>query len=1035
MRSVLVVVGLGLLAVGCGRSFTAPRAAGGDPLSARPAWVALAPNQEMTFQFQGGVPPYSVSALVDAGLSCGIRDDDGGPQGRYAACLRPGVQDTVTLRDAAGASVQIPVSIGPALQASIPQGSEQECTEVELTIAGGKPAYTLVWVDGGPPPACADAGALQLAPRQNISRYAFRVPPYVPGGANRYALEILDAVENAKRGAGGAPDPRNVVDFSLEVTATPAALTVASPIQVTPGSTVSLSYAPHDRQVAFRLAPDGNSSGCSVTPGGLYTAGLNTNTVDHVLVDAPGLDAPLDIWIEVGNPVVVLPVVGPGAVLAGDLNGDGITDMVLLSDRGSGGALPMVLLQGSAAGPALSGSVYLPLPPNSRPDGLELADVNGDGPSDVVLAYSGSGPGSGPGGVEVYLSQPGGSFADVGPIPDAPAALPGLFGAGELLLGSGELVTASRAGGGLAFADAGLLLPLQSPGSHVAQVVVAHDGLGVPWGAFAASVAFGPGGAAVAVDGYGDLDGGAVHLDIGPQQGRQLAPVHALPLGQGGDEAIVIWDPPGPSGGADTLWVQAPPAQQCPLTAVPFASLGPAGDPSWSDPVSDVVPLPELGALAVATTPAGAATIGGQWHLVLGSGCGLRGASWTELALPDLTQNHLITALASGDFNGDGLADLAVLTPGRLETFLGSVAGRFGAGDQFATTGPLASLSASRPGVGGGLVAGMELLDQRVQVFVTANNHAPDGGRTSDLAYAAAWSVPGLSGVLLRGRELWTAQSSAGAVTIARYLDATDPSGPHPATLLPGGALATAELTSLFQADPTRDDAAWVVLADPQSHEWVPMRIEAEDDGGLHVQALPRLPRSSGAYCGAQGLPDGGLELLLFDGTSTTIYAGTAVQAQATFGAAQPGSFVPACQADNPALFVPGAPLVVLSGFPACRGPLQGGCCVGGGPAQFIYNRADGGLLPANLPSSVRMRSALATPLVDGGTEVLGAGVGQPGVFAIVADPVSGAWSLDPSLRDGAPALELGPFPDADGGPTRHVASQLSPGSLQIIGR
>jgi hypothetical protein len=1287
MRKLLVVLAA-MGASACSRGFTPPRTQGTEQLVAVPSVRTLAPNQIVPLQFHGGVPPYSVRSAIDAGPDCGPRDDDGGAQGQYAACLRPGLQDQLAVEDSANHAVSVSMTVGPAMQALVPQGPERECSEIQLTITGGAPDYAVVQLDGGVATAC-DGGAapLRLTHLTNISRYSLTVPAYQPGTSNAYALRIVDAVENAKVLQGGAPDPGNVIDFPLQVSATPQALvpiSVVSPVQVTPGTSVNLTYAPHDRQVSFRLAPQGNSSGCTLSAAGLYTAGSNANTVDHVLLDDTALGTTTEIWIQVGDPVVVLPVIATGLLLAGDLNGDGLTDLLLASDRGATGALQMVVVPGSVAGPSAGATLYLPLPQRDQVSNLELADVNADGLADVVVSFSGNGGGSGPvdsgpppncypnqpsqctqagavdrsnfdiscgsladggwscggasiydaagnprgqvaatftgpdavdfssggstiactygdagygpnfhcnagcvplsgggtlcdqawrcgdggcepraagvdcypnppgviscnvevvqtdggqhqatctpnpdgtlscgpvtcrydgrggwscgpnncvgdgtgayycvqgvcgfppagpeaqcnqngpntpatchacvnwnpnpggggnggngdpGGVEVYLSQPGGSFADVGAIPGAPSALPGLFQGSQLLLGSGEIIETARVGGGVAFVDAGMLSIPPAGGGHGAQVVVAHDKIGAPWGAYLASEVFGTGGSSGMdeVDGFGDIDGGVAHVPIGPQASRNLAPLHAAPLREEDSaESIVIWDPPGPSSSKDTLWVQAPPDQHCELTPVVFSSLRPANEPPWTDPVSAVVALPELKGLAVATQAAGGTNLGGQWHLLTGElhGCGLVAVSWTSRGLPDLTRDRLITGIASGDFNGDGIADLAVATPGRIETFLGSVTGNFGAGDQYATAGPLASLTASHPAPGRGLVAGMELLDRRVQVFSTASNHPPDGGSTSHLAYVAAWSVPDLAGVILRGPELWAAQANAGVVSITRYLDATDPNAPHFVTVLQNinNPLAPADFAAIFQPDTTRDDAAWMILTDPGSHDLVPIALQAEPDGGLQVTALPSLSHDGGVYTGALGAPDGGLELMLFDQRTTTIYAGGSGQAQTSFGSAQQGIFVPACQADNPAVFVVGTPLVILSGFAQCPpGPGANGCCASGGPSEFIYNLADGSLVPVRAPDSARIRSAYAATLVDGGSgAVLVAGVGRPGVFALVSDPDAGAWIVDKTLSVGASALELGLFPGEDGGPARHVASQLTPGALQIVGR
>jgi RHS repeat-associated protein len=129
-------------------------------------------------------------------------------------------------------------------------------------------------------------------------------------------------------------------------------------------------------------------------------------------------------------PVAAIPGVhssNPGETVAvADINGDGIPDIVTVEDpvrvdlNNSGGQRGISISLGSGDGSHFLPPVYVrdpaltdgASPPNDAGDvtGIAIADMNGDGHSDIVTSDSASF--SGPGGISVYLN-PGGGGLDV----------------------------------------------------------------------------------------------------------------------------------------------------------------------------------------------------------------------------------------------------------------------------------------------------------------------------------------------------------------------------------------------------------------------------------------------------------------------------------------------------------------------------------------------------------------------------------------------------------------------------------------------
>ena len=93
-------------------------------------------------------------------------------------------------------------------------------------------------------------------------------------------------------------------------------------------------------------------------------------------------------------------LLSPGAVLLADLNGDGIPDLIV-ANSGSNNVLVYPGLGNGQFGPAVNdGHGFFT---GTNPTGLDVADVNGDGIPDLVVANTGSND------VSVLLGQGTGS--------------------------------------------------------------------------------------------------------------------------------------------------------------------------------------------------------------------------------------------------------------------------------------------------------------------------------------------------------------------------------------------------------------------------------------------------------------------------------------------------------------------------------------------------------------------------------------------------------------------------------------------------
>src|SRR5205823_4313762 len=123
------------------------------------------------------------------------------------------------------------------------------------------------------------------------------------------------------------------------------------------------------------------SSGFTLDDGGLYTAGANTDTVDHLLMQAllpDGSTLSIDQYVVVDHPRSASPVPFGGPLGSGDFNGDGLAD--LLQRATTTTATDLGLLLGGSVGPARGADLYLPVDVGA----VKLADVDGDGRTDLL---------------------------------------------------------------------------------------------------------------------------------------------------------------------------------------------------------------------------------------------------------------------------------------------------------------------------------------------------------------------------------------------------------------------------------------------------------------------------------------------------------------------------------------------------------------------------------------------------------------------------------------------------------------------------
>lgn len=420
-------VALALVVSGCNRSFTAPRASSGPaPLAASASPTLVAPFGLVRVTASGGVPPYILDEVVTEQHSGpGAKVDPVGLT--YRAGAVGGVTDVLRLRDSKGSAVTLSIAVGPALTIAPAAIALAPGQSWSFAISGGQPPYCVELTSDNavcavPGKVCggsADAGASCVA----------------DGGA------CIDAQGTYRAGTCGHLDTLTVTDASGFATASafvnlgpPLHLTLSQP-SVTTGQPLFFQVSGGVPPYTFRWARHGNASD-GVLGTGTYVAGPNPDVVDEIEAQ----DAVLSVAsarVQVNGPQFSLPAAGRRYDLySGDFNGDGAEDVLAVSDQAGGFFSAPILALFTGYRDGLTEARQLSLA--DHPDRILVADVNGDGTEDLVLAYDGPSPYVSPqqkgAALQLALGRRDGTFDILSPL--GVAGAPG--GSAILQVGGGQ---------------------------------------------------------------------------------------------------------------------------------------------------------------------------------------------------------------------------------------------------------------------------------------------------------------------------------------------------------------------------------------------------------------------------------------------------------------------------------------------------------------------------------------------------------------------------------------------------------------------
>ena len=393
------------------RPFNAPVATGVAPIAITLSATVVAPRGAVQIQARGGRPPYSASFSSGGDRSGGSLSVPRGGSVGYTAGAVGGVTDDVVVTDALGSSAAAAIAVGPSLTLSPPSLTSPVGGEVDFTTAGGAS------------PIC-----LGLAHQPTCDGGVFACPQGLPEaclGDGGSCVTTLGVYTAGPRSAGS-------VDWGLALDANSvcavSSVQVGSAFQFTspqsavaPGQTVTLDVSGGLAPFQINFAPSGNLSGGTVTSLGQYVAGPNADMVDTLVArDSAGVTASLQI--SVGDPEIDLPSEGSYLLMEGDFNGDQIDDLVAISVQPSFPAFELIL-----GGPTGLRPVLVNLPLDVQVCAAAVADLNGDGIDDLMLAEIPYGAGNDcnntfVSGIQSYLGSPTGNPA-VGPLLDFNAAV------------------------------------------------------------------------------------------------------------------------------------------------------------------------------------------------------------------------------------------------------------------------------------------------------------------------------------------------------------------------------------------------------------------------------------------------------------------------------------------------------------------------------------------------------------------------------------------------------------------------------------
>jgi hypothetical protein len=359
---------------------------------------------------------------------------------------------------------------------------------------------------------------------------------------------------------------------------------------------------------------------------------------------------------QFGTPVITAASSLVSQMASGDLDGDGKLDLVVSlgapSYNGTGTLIftgtSIDVLRGNGDG---TFQTAVSLTTGTTPHGIALMDVDGDGRLDIVVGVCQSGGDR----LSYFLNKGGTGAAQFGPRHDVPVStcpwsltvVPGLSGGGRAGL--------ATAGPGPYWLDAG---------SGAVDTLVADDGgLRIAQSLTTTQVATGVYSADLNADGVPDL---AATTSSGRGIGNSLAlmwlgsasagfqpVVPSIRLDQGPYRAIAVGDIDG-NGIADLALVSADTAT---LAVVPGQGNSTYGTVSYQGVSSSPVDLAvadfrKIGTLDIAAATSGYPFVGVS--LFPGATAGLIGSEMSVLS------DGPASGITAGDFNGDGLPDIAV---------------------------------------------------------------------------------------------------------------------------------------------------------------------------------------------------------------------------------------------------------------------------------------------------------------------------------------------------------------------------------------
>lgn len=1101
-----------LLLAACNRNFTAlPQATAAAP-HFEFSTLVLAPEERGTVRLLGGTAPWSLRTPGANGCGATLNGD----VLTWEACDRPFFSEQVAVADRTGQVATLAVTVGAGFGAQVadPLGVAG-CSVRELRVSGGRPPYRVgrMEAEGSAPLApCPEGPALEALPDSPSGTLRFRAPAFALTGGNRHHVVLRDS-------ATDRPEAANRVEFTLEVQ---APLSLPTTLAVAPGSTVALPID-SPRPFRVRFAADGNSSGALLDPPEAdyrsdvrsFRAGTNANTVDVLEVD-DGTGPVRRLSVLVTSPHVSLPFTSPALLRAADLDGDGLDELLATAPVGDSLRDRLVVVPGGPRGP---GTVHSLVVPRARL--MSIADVDADGRADVLLLpeETAHGPEQADFGPEcssaptvdagplctgpldggawlVYRGLPSGDLLELGPLPGSsithvPASRIARndTGAGRPPTGTwvprGHIVVGTTAQGVTRFTTGvERWLPSVTTTYATAPLLggqsrtirdVAIGRLGLPNGAaqlvWLAREFTGATTTTPVIEGGGSLLSSAL-LTTG--HFSAVKPEQELALGTWlaeTDGGVVLRAEAYGAGGVCAPTVSL--AIRSPDRARRIFEVNQRSRVV----LGRVNGLSDGLGLAIDRDNYGTARFGLLLDQPVGGRCGLSTTPWPR-GLPadgELRTTLSASAMTSGDFDGDGVTDVAVARDDGLDLYLGHPDQAFALGQRYALDGPVGRISAdSTFGGPGGQLLAYQPISARYVAMATTDHRASLGAVTqrSTLAYAAPKGAAAPEGEVLgaitRQGRVWRAElAEAGRLSFV-VLDAD------------GGVFARRDAGlgahSELIGGPLFDD-----LFDPNS-AWA--FIRRVGSSALEVNRLTLLPDAGFATtrvdlrgdAGIRGIqpaapttgPRGGARAYVLlddgDGVRVLLLSEDAVEGELALPPSGSG-FRPLCDHSSPddgeqatatiAVGLEGRPVVAMLGVE------------GSGPCfERTAPDADLSLLklamfeipPFNVPGSTPpqpmvvkgldgdqlsqmvLARGVITDTGDGPRrprKVVLAGLGKPGLMGLSDD--NGQWSVERVMSD-RPVIDLRPLfltgpVDGGLGEPGLVFSTLDPPNLVVLSR